>query len=275
MKMRFLSVLLTITLALCSISFTGCGSQKEEAAKKEESQDLLEEIKERGKIIIATEGTWAPWTYHDENDELVGFDVEVAKAIAEKLGVKAEFVEVEWDGIFAGIDAKRYDITCNGVEVDEERAEKYNFTDPYAYMRTAVIVREDDDRISSLNDLKGMKTANTLQSTYAKIAENYGAEVTGVDDLIQTIQLLESGRIDATLNAEVSYYDYMKEHPEAKLKIAALGNDASLVSIPVRKGAENESLVEAINKAIKELADEGVLTELSNKYFGSDITKAD
>lgn len=275
MKKRFLSVLLTITLALCSISFTGCGSQKEEAAKKEESQDLLEEIKERGKIIIATEGTWAPWTYHDENDELVGFDVEVAKAIAEKLGVKAEFVEVEWDGIFAGIDAKRYDITCNGVEVDEERAEKYNFTDPYAYMRTAVIVREDDDRISSLNDLKGMKTANTLQSTYAKIAENYGAEVTGVDDLIQTIQLLESGRIDATLNAEVSYYDYMKEHPEAKLKIAALGNDASLVSIPVRKGAENESLVEAINKAIKELADEGVLTELSNKYFGSDITKAD
>ena len=152
MKKRFLSVLLTITLALCSISFTGCGSQKEEAAKKEESQDLLEEIKERGKIIIATEGTWAPWTYHDENDELVGFDVEVAKAIAEKLGVKAEFVEVEWDGIFAGIDAKRYDITCNGVEVDEERAEKYNFTDPYAYMRTAVIVREDDDRISSLND---------------------------------------------------------------------------------------------------------------------------
>ena len=170
---------------------------------------------------------------------------------------------------------RTYDITCNGVEVDEERAEKYNFTDPYAYMRTAIIVREDDDRIKSFEDLNGMKTANTLQSTYAKLAESYGAEVTGVDDLIQTIELLESGRIDATLNAEVSYYDYVKEHPEAKLKIAALGEDASLVSIPVRKGEQNESLVEALNKAIQELSEEGVLSELSQKYFGSDITQAE
>ncbi len=274
MKRRFLSIILTVTMALTALTFTGCGKSDDSAKKTEESKDLLEEIKERGKIIVATEGTWAPWTYHDEKDELVGFDVEVAKAIAEKLGVEAEFVEVEWDGIFAGIDAKRYDISCNGVEVDEERAEKYAFTDPYAYMRTAIIVREDDDRISSFDDLKGMKTANTLQSTYAKLAESYGAEVTGVDDLIQTIQLLESGRIDATLNAEVSFYDYVKEHKDAKLKIAALGDDPSFVAIPVRKGDENKSLVEAINKAIKELSDEGVLTTLSNKYFGSDITQA-
>lgn len=270
MKRKLLSVLLICTMLLSMTMLGGCGSKKE---SNDGGKDLLEVIKERGTIIVATEGTWAPWTYHDEQDELVGFDVEVAKAIAEKLGVKAEFVEVEWDGIFAGIDAKRYDITCNGVEIDAERAEKYYFTDPYAYMKTAVIVREDDDRIHSFEDLDGMLTANTLQSTYAKVAESYGAKVQGVDDLIQTIQLLEAGRIDATLNAEVSYYDYIKEHSDAKLKIAALGDDPSLVSIPVRMGDENKSLVEAINKAIKELADEGVLTELSIKYFGNDITK--
>ena len=272
MKKRLTALLLTATMVLSCVTMTGCGNNKNEA---DSEKDLLTQIKERGSIIIATEGTWAPWTYHDEKDELTGFDVEVGRAIAEKLGVEAEFVEVEWDGIFAGIDSGRYDITCNGVEVDEERAEKYNFTDPYAYMRTAIIVREDDDRIKSFEDLNGMKTANTLQSTYAKLAESYGAEVTGVDDLIQTIELLESGRIDATLNAEVSYYDYVKEHPEAKLKIAALGEDASLVSIPVRKGEQNESLVEALNKAIQELSEEGVLSELSQKYFGSDITQAE
>lgn len=272
MKKKLTALLLTATMVLSCVAMTGCGSNKNEA---DSEKDLLTQIQERGSIIIATEGTWAPWTYHDEKDELTGFDVEVGRAIAEKLGVEAEFVEVEWDGIFAGIDSGRYDITCNGVEVDEERAEKYNFTDPYAYMRTAIIVREDDDRIKSFEDLNGMKTANTLQSTYAKLAESYGAEVTGVDDLIQTIELLESGRIDATLNAEVSYYDYVKEHPEAKLKIAALGEDASLVSIPVRKGEQNESLVEALNKAIQELSEEGVLSELSQKYFGSDITQAE
>ena len=272
MKKRLTALLLTATMVLSCVTMTGCGNNKNEA---DSEKDLLTQIKERGSIIIATEGTWAPWTYHDEKDELTGFDVEVGRAIAEKLGVEPEFVEVELDGNFAGIDSGRYDITCNGVEVDEERAEKYNFTDPYAYMRTAIIVREDDDRIKGFEDLNGMKTANTLQSTYAKLAESYGAEVTGVDDLIQTIELLESGRIDATLNAEVSYYDYVKEHPEAKLKIAALGEDASLVSIPVRKGEQNESLVEALNKAIQELSEEGVLSELSQKYFGSDITQAE
>lgn len=271
MKNKITVVLLTTMMIMSCLLMAGCTGSKETAG---DGKDLLEQIQERGTIIVATEGTWAPWTYHDENDELTGFDVEVARAIADKLGVKAEFVEVEWDGIFAGIDAGRYDITCNGVEVDEERKEKYNFTEPYAYMRTAIIVREDEERIHSFEDLEGMKTANTLQSTYAKLAESYGAEVTGVDDLIQTIELLESGRIDATLNAEVSYYDYVKEHPEANLKIAALGEDASLVSIPVRKGEQNESLVNALNKAIQELSEEGVLSELSVKFFGSDITQA-
>lgn len=271
MKRKVIGFLLAATMLVSCLGMAGCGSSKE----AEEEKDLLGQIQDRGSIVIATEGTWAPWTYHDEKDNLTGFDVEVGKAIAEKLGVEAEFVEVEWDGIFAGIDSGRYDIACNGVEVDEEREEKYNFTTPYAYMRTAIIVREDEDRIQSFEDLEGMKTANTLQSTYAKIAESYGAEVTGVDDLIQTIELLQSGRIDATLNAEVSYYDYMKSHPDAKLKIAALSEDASYVSIPVRKGEKNESLLAAINEAIEELAEEGVLSELSEKYFGSDITQAE
>ena len=124
------------------------------SCQKSESADLLSQIQKKGKITIAMEGTWAPWTYHDEKNELVGYDVEVGKKIAEKLGVKAEFVEVDWDGIFAGIDSKRYDLSLNGVEVTQERVFKYDFSEPYAYTHTALIVKKDNDSIKKFEDLK-------------------------------------------------------------------------------------------------------------------------
>lgn len=239
-----------------------------------EGEDQLAAIKTKGEIIIATEGTWAPWTYHDESGELVGFDVEVAKAIAEKLGVTATFAETEWDGIFAGLDAGRYDIAANGIEVTDERALKYDFTTPYGYIRTALIVRGDNEDILSFEDLNGKNTANSIASTYMTLAESYGATAVGVDTLDQTIQMVLSGRADATLNAEVSFYDYMSVHPDANLKVVALTDEASLVSIPVRKEEASATLLEAINQAITELAEEGELTRISEKYFGKDITIA-
>ena len=239
----------------------------------ESADDLLAQIKERGSIIVAMEGTWAPWTYHDEDDNLVGYDVEVAQNIAEKLGVDVEFIEGAWDGLLAGLDAGRYDIMVNGVGVTDERAEKYNFSTPYAYNKTAVIVRGDYDEISSMEDLKGKKTANTISSTYAAQAEAYGATVTGVDDLNQTIELLLSKRIDATLNAEVVFNDYKKEHPEADVKIATYSDEVEEIAIPIRKGDDTVTLLDAVNNALDEMAKDGTLTELSEKYFGMDISK--
>lgn len=285
MKKKLVAIMMTMTL-LAGV-MAGCGSDSKttvdvvdstntsettDATSGEATGDLLSQIQEKGEITIATEGTWSPWTYHDENDELVGFDVEVATAIAEKLGVKATFVEGEFDGLLAGIEAGRYDIMANGIEVTDERSEKYDFSDPYAYIRTAIIVAGNNDSIQSFEDLDGKQTANTLTSTYAALAESYGATATGVDDLNQTIELLLAGRVDATLNAEDTYYDYMKAHPDADLKIAALTEEASQVAIPMRKGEDTASLREAVNQAVKELREDGTLSELSNKYFGSDIT---
>ena len=239
----------------------------------ESADDLLAQIKERGSIIVAMEGTWAPWTYHDDNNDLVGYDVEVAQNIAEKLGVEVEFVEGEWDGLLAGLETGRYDIMVNGVGVTDERAEKYNFSTPYAYNKTAVIVRGDYDEISSMEDLKGKKTANTISSTYAAQAEVYGATVTPVDDLNQTIELLLSNRIDATLNAEVVFNDYKKEHPDSNIKIATYSDQVEEIAIPIRKGDDTVTLLEAVNDALDEMAKDGTLTELSEKYFGMDISK--
>ena len=242
---------------------------------KKEAATLLEQVKEKGKITFATEGDWAPWTYHDTaSNELVGFDVEVARAVAEKMGVKAEFVECPWESIFMGIDSKMYDVAANGVEVTENRSAKYDFTVPYAYLRTALIVRGDNEDIKAFEDLKGKKTANSAGITYALTAEGYGAETVVVSTLAQTLDLVISGSADATLNAELSFYDYMKEHPEANLKIVALSEEASQVAVPVRKGAENETFLAALNDAINALRADGTLKAISEKYFNTDITAA-
>lgn len=250
---------------------SGCSGR--DSGDSPSAGDQLAQIQERGEIVIALEGTWSPWNYHDENGTLTGYDVEVGKLIAQELGVEATFVEGQWDGLFAGLDSGRYDMVINGVDVDEERQERYDFSIPYAYNRTVIIVRGDNTDINSFEDLDGKTTANTLASTYATLAESYGATATGVDDLLQTIELLEAGRIDATLNAEVTFYDYMNQHPEANLKVAAVSADANPIAIPVRKGEESASLREAVDQALADLSASGQLSQLSQQFFGVDISQ--
>lgn len=271
-KDRLFAFALVLVLA-ASAMLAGCAASGKPAESTEAAGDQLARIQAKGEIIVAMEGTWAPWTYHDESDQLVGYDVEVAKAVAEKLGVTASFVEGEWDGLLAGLDAGRYDIMVNGVGITAERQEKYNFSTPYAYNKTAVIVRGDYDEIHSMEDLKGKSTANTISSTYATQAEAYGATVTGVDDLNQTIELLLAGRIDATLNTEVVFEDYKKAHPDADIKIAAYSDEVENIAIPVRKDGDSATLLAAINQALVELDADGTLAALSNKYFGKDISR--
>ena len=272
MKRRTFISLMGVMAAAGVLGLTGCSS-KDTAASTASSAALnkLESIQKSGKLVVALEGAWQPWSYHDSSDTLVGYDVEVSRAIAEKLGVEPEYVESDWDSLFAGLDAGRYDMVCNGVEVTEERAKTYDFTTPYGYIHTALAVRKDNEDIHSFEDLKGKTTANSLASTYMELAESYGATVQGIDTLEETIQLLTAGRIDATLNADVSFYDYLNVHPEADFKLVAQTAEASHVAIPVLK-SEDTAYLDALNAAIEELRADGTLKTLSEKYFGQDIS---
>ena len=247
MKKKLAVLLALVLVAVFSVSLA-------------ENTDRLSQIKERGYITIATEGDWAPYTYHDESNALVGYDVEIGQAIAEYLGVEARFNEAPWDSILAGVEAGRFDIACNGVSYTPERAEKYNFSTPYLYTPSVLVVKDE-----------GKKTANTISSIYAGIAEEYGAEVAGVDTLADTIQQVIQGRVDATINAKVSIEDYLKEHPDSPIKIVQY-LDGDINVFPVQKNESTDTLLAAVNEALQAMRDDGRLAELSMKYFDADLT---
>ena len=262
MKKKILAVVLCLVMAGFCLAGTAMAEEK----------DLLAKIQEKGTIVIAMEGNWAPWTFEDREGNLVGFEVEVSSAVAEKLGVEAQYVTGEWDGLLAGVQAGRYDLMANGVGYTEERAQAYYYSDFYAYNRPVLVVRGDNEQISKMEDLKGKTTCNSANSTYQFIAEKYGAKVKDVESLDGTIEELLAGRVDATLNAEVSINDYLKEQPDANIKIVDYDDEVECVGMIMPYGEGSVSLQEAINKALEELREDGTLTQISEKYFGMDIT---
>ena len=261
---KLIALVLALALLIVSAAFA-----------ETEDKDMLARIQERGTLIIATEGNWSPWTYHDEEtNELIGLDIEIGTLIAQGLGVEPDFQEAAWDALLAGVDSGRFDIVCNGVGYTEERAAKYTFSTPYVYTHKVLVVRADNEDIKTVEDLSGKTTANSASSTYAALAEAQGATVTYADTLGETVQLVEQGRVDATINAQVSIEDYLKEHPDANIKVVqVLAGDP--VVYPVRKDADTETLIAAINDILEAAREDGTLAAISEKYFGLDLTQAD
>ncbi|HEX7936878.1 MAG TPA: amino acid ABC transporter substrate-binding protein [Paraburkholderia sp.] len=236
--------------------------------------DELAQIKSSGVFRIGTEGTYAPFTFHDEAGKLTGFDVEIGTQIAQRLGVKPQFVEGKWDGLIAGLDVNRYDAVINEVAVTDARKVKYDFSDPYITSHAALIVRSDNSAVKNFDDLKGKKSANTLTSNFGKIAAAHGAEVIPVQGFNESIDLLTAGRVDATVNDSLSFLDFKKHKPDAKVKIAALDTSADSSdksAVLIRKGSPD--LVAAINKALADMKKDGTYLKISQKYFGKDVSQ--
>ncbi|MDB5052478.1 MAG: amino acid transporter substrate-binding protein [Bacilli bacterium] len=260
--MKKTGVFIAALLIVVSLIFAGC-------SKKDKT--VLETIKANGKIRVGTEGTYAPFTFHDKDGKLVGFDVEIAQEVAKKLGVTPEFIETKWDGMFAGLDAKRFDVVVNEVSIKEDRKVKYDFSDPYIVSRAVLIVQKDNQDIKKLTDLKGKKAGQSLTSNLSDIAKANGATIVQTDGFNQAIDLLTSKRIDATVNDGLSYLDLMKQKPDAPIKVVAETNDATPSAILINKG--NKELVDAVNKALTDIKADGTYLKISQKYFGADVSK--
>ena len=271
---------LTLTAALA-----GCGSSASSAAASSDTsaastadtadETELDKVKAAGKLVVGVEGTYPPFTYHDDNGELTGLDIELGKALADKLGVEVEFQEAAWDSLLIGIDTERFDTVINSVSITDERAEKYDFSDPYYYEARRVVVRADDDSIHGPEDLNGKKIATNTTNAFIPWYEEQGVEVVGVDTSGEAIDLLLSGRVDFVgINVPV-LNAYLQEHPDAAGKVKeafVIPNSEDVIAIPVRKG--EPEFLDAINAALAELREEGTLKEISEKYLGGDYTNS-
>ncbi|MGP3534626.1 amino acid ABC transporter substrate-binding protein [Microbacterium sp. RD1] len=252
-----------LTLAACGSS----GSSSGAAPSAGDDFDLVS----AGTLTVATEGTYRPFTFHDASGDLVGFDVEIAEAVADKLGLDVKFQETQWDAIFAGLDAGRFDVIANQVSINPEREEKYLFSEPYTVSPGVIVVPEDDDSISSFDDLAGKTTAQSLTSNWYELATEAGANVEAVEGWAQAVALLQQGRVDATVNDNLTFLDYEKNEGPTGLKIAAETDDPAYNAFAFTR--DKQALVEAVDAALAELREEGVLAEISEKYFGADVTQ--
>ncbi|SFJ76110.1 amino acid ABC transporter substrate-binding protein, PAAT family [Halobacillus dabanensis] len=276
--MKKLSLLLSLSFLAFILIACGEGNQEDGETSSDEGTDegsteqtLLEQIQESGELVIGTEGTYRPYTFHNENDELTGFDVEIAREVADRLGVEAVFNETKWDSMFAGLNAGRFDMVANQVGIKEDRKEKYSFSDPYIQSSAVIVTHEENDSIQSFEDLEGVTAAQSMTSNYADIARNNGAEIESVEGFNESMQLLSTKRVDATVNDRLSVLDYMQQREDVPVKIAARQDEASQSGLLFRQG--NEELVEAVNEALQEMKEDGTYLEISEKWFGEDVSK--
>lgn len=268
----FIILIFTIVAACNTGEGSGVRDAQDRQAKEETAWDR---IQKEGKIKVATSGTLYPTSYHDsESDELTGFEVEIVKELARRLELEVEFVEMAFDGMLTSINSGQVDIAANDISITEERREKFAFSDPYKFSFATMIVRKDDlSGIKTIEDIKGKKAAGEATTVYMDIARKYGAEEVIYDNATNELYLRDvaAGRTDLIINdyylqklALEAFPDLnITIHPDIKFKIPNEGT-----GIIMKKG-ETE-LQENINQVIREMLEDGTISQLSKQFFGGD-----
>ena len=276
MKMKKRITLLFVFVLIATL-FTGCAKNEEpapapEAEAESEINDQLADIQKAGKLVVGIEGTYKPFNFVDDDGNFAGYDVDVAKAIAEYLGVEVEFVMDDWDALLVGINAQRWDTVIADVTATDERRETYDFSDPYCFTARQVVVTPGNPlNLHSLEDLNGLKIATNATNSWVPRLEELGVTIVPIEDPNQCAQAVIKGDADFCMFNDAVLGVYLEEHPEAPLEVAfKIDSDINEVSIPCRKGEER--LLAEFNAAIAELRDSGKLLEFSMKWFGQDLT---
>ncbi len=222
-------------------------------------------------LRVGTEGVYSPFSYHDASGQLVGYDVDVARAVADEIGVRAEFVETPWDSMFAALEADRFDVVANQVTITAERRAKYDLSQPYSVGEGVIVTRADDNSITSLDDLKGKVAAENATSNWSEVARKAGARVESVEGFSQAITLLNQGRVDVVVNDSIAVYAYLAETGDKSVKIAGTVGEKSEQGFAARK---DSGMLPELNRALDALRADGTLAAISQKYLKANASGA-
>jgi len=254
----------TPVVALVALAVAGCGGSGGSGSSGASGASA-------GPLKVGTEGTYSPFTFHDPaSNKLTGYDIEVVEAVGQKLHRKVEFSETTFDSIFAGLEAKRYDVVANQISINPERQAKYAFSTPYTVSTGVVVTRADDNSVTRLADIKGKTSAQSITSNWAQTAKAAGAKIDGVEGLTQAIALLKQHRVDVTINDSLAILDYLKTSKDTGVKIAAQTGDRTEQGFAFRR--DSAALAQQFDTALAALAADGTLKQISLKWFGQDVT---
>ena len=260
--MKRLSVVAASLVAM--VALAACG--------KSSSSSSEPQLVTKGTLTVGLEGTYAPYSYR-ENGKLTGFEVDLARDLAKKMGYKVKFVPTKWDSLIAGVGSKKFDMAINDIAMTPERQKSYLFSTPYIYSKTALIMKSDNTTIKGIADIKGKKIAAATGTANAQNVKQFGGETVSSTDFSTAMELVRQGRAEAALNSKEAFLYYQKSTGATDLKYQEVPSS----KIPVQKigvlmAKNNKGLQTKVNKALAELRKDGTLKKLSEKYFHGNIT---
>lgn len=239
--------------------FSGCG--------QEQNKSTLNEIKDKGEMTYALTGAYPPFNYIDESGEVVGFDIDIANAIAEKLGIRAKPITTQWDGIIGGLKSKRFDTIIGSMAITEDRLKEISFTNPYYYDGAQFFARKDLN-LDSISDLKEGKVGVVTGTTFQKELEGMSniTEVLQFESDIENFIAAADGRSDGLVTSR-----FVGLKAPEKYNLVAVGPLLYTEDIGIGVRKDDEEFLEALNNALEEIINDGTYEEISNKWFGTNI----
>lgn len=260
-----------MTLCLSGLLIVACSNKS-----KQSGEENWKTIEKNGIIKVATSGTLYPQSYHDKENNLTGYDVEIIKEIAKRLDLKVDFTERNVDGMLASLNSGQIDVAGYSIEKDSKNASKFLYTIPHKYSHGSMVVRQSDDSgIKSLDDLKGKKAAGAATTSYMKVAKKYGAELVIYDNVTNDVYLQDvaNGRTDVILNDYYLQKMATAALPDIPVKVLDdVYYNPSQANFAIKKG--NTTLQEKMNTTLAAMRKDGTLKKLSEEFFGGqDVTQ--
>ena len=263
-----------ITLFFIFIFAISCSKTQTQNTEVSSADNSLQKVKENGKLVLGLDDTLAPMGFRDDNGEIVGFDIDLAREVANRLGVELEAKPIDWSSAILSLKKGDVDVIWNGFAVNESRKQQVNFTKPYLYNRLMIAKYSDRDDINSKEELKGkIVGVQSGSSNYETLVNDPVSkeikEIIQYDSYVNAFLDLEAKRIDAVIVDEiVARYYISKENANFTL-LEDKPITSQYLSVGLRK--TDTELLNAIDKALDDMRADGKAAEISTKWFGKDV----